>query len=118
MSLRRVSVVSAFVVLSLALCAAGGARSSGRTVEASWYGPGLYGHRMACGGVLTAATVGVAHRWLRCGSRLTVCYVGRCSRALVVDRGPYVAGRELDLTGALATRLRFSGVGRVYCSGC
>lgn len=87
-------------------------------MTASWYGPGFYGHPMACGGRLATSTIGVAHRWLRCGTRLTICYRLRCSAAVVVDRGPFVRGRELDLTGGLAVRLRFGGVDRVYCSAC
>jgi rare lipoprotein A (peptidoglycan hydrolase) len=80
---------------------------------ASWYGPGFYGNRTACGEVLSTSLVGVAHRWLACGTRLLVCYSGRCSEATVVDRGPFVAGREFDLTGALAWRLGFGGVGTI-----
>ncbi|MFL5911446.1 MAG: septal ring lytic transglycosylase RlpA family protein [Gaiellaceae bacterium] len=80
---------------------------------ASWYGPGFYGNRTACGVKLTTSLVGVAHKSLACGARLLVCYGGRCSEASVVDRGPYVAGREFDLTGALAWRLGFGGVGVV-----
>lgn len=93
-------------------------QTHGRTVMASWYGPGLYGNHLACGGHLSSSTIGVAHRWLRCGSRLHVCYHGRCASVTIVDRGPYVYGRELDLTAGLALRLRFSGVGRVWCSRC
>lgn len=81
---------------------------------ASWYGPGLYGNPLACGGTLTRSLVGVAHRSLACGTRLVVCYRGRCSRATVVDRGPYVAGRDFDLTGALASRLGFGGVDVIH----
>jgi hypothetical protein len=39
----------------------------------------------------------VAHKTLRCGTRVRVCYRGRCVRAVVRDRGPYVPGREWDL---------------------
>ena len=39
----------------------------------------------------------VAHKSLPCGSRVRFCYRGRCVRATVRDRGPYVAGREWDL---------------------
>lgn len=84
--------------------------------QASWYGPGLYGNGMACGGTLTTSTVGVAHKSLPCGTRLTVCYQGRCSPASVVDRGPYVSGRDFDLTGALAYRIGFGGVGTISYS--
>jgi rare lipoprotein A (peptidoglycan hydrolase) len=72
---------------------------------ASAYGPGLWGNTLACGGRLSPDTVGVAHRWLRCGTRIRVCYRRRCTRARVRDRGPYVGGRELDLTEAVVRRL-------------
>jgi rare lipoprotein A len=32
----------------------------------------------------------------------------------VIDRGPYVAGREWDLTGATARALGFSGAGVIW----
>lgn len=83
-----------------------------RTAIASWYGPGFYGHGMACGGPLTTSTVGVAHKSLPCGTRLTVC-ASRCVAMTVVDRGPYVAGREFDLTGAAKLQTGFGSVGPV-----
>lgn len=67
------------------------------TAIASWYGPGLYGNSMGCGGTLTRATIGVAHKTLRCGTRIHLCY-RRCRVVRVVDRGPYIAGRTFDLT--------------------
>lgn len=66
---------------------------------ASWYGPGLYGNRTACGQTLTPGLPGVAHKTLACGTRLLLC-AARCATATVIDRGPYVAGREFDLTAA------------------
>lgn len=83
---------------------------------ASWYGPGFYGHTMACGGTLTEGTNGVANKTMACGTQLRVCYNGRCAETSVVDRGPYVAGREFDLTGWLASTLGFGGVGTVSYS--
>ncbi len=80
------------------------------TVVASWFGPGLYGNPLACGGTLTPSTNGVAHKSLPCGTRLTVCYRRRCARTRVVDRGPFVSGRTFDLAAGLARRLRFDGV--------
>lgn len=77
---------------------------------ASWYGPGLYGNNLACGGRLTTGTWGVAHKSLPCGSRLVLCVRHYCTRVRVVDRGPFVAGRDLDLTAAVAQHLRLSGV--------
>ena len=72
---------------------------------ASAYGPGLYGNRLACGGRLWPSTVAAAHRRIRCGQALRVCYRRRCVRVLVRDRGPFVGGRELDLTEAAVRRL-------------
>ena len=73
------------------------------TVIASWYGPGFYGNRTACGQVYTPEIIGVAHRTLRCGTMLVLEYRGRTMTVPVIDRGPYMAGRTLDLSNA--TRL-------------
>src|SRR4051794_8472099 len=40
---------------------------------ASWYGPGLYGNHLACGGTLTPGTFGVAHKALACGTKIRLC---------------------------------------------
>jgi len=84
-----------------------------RGASASWYGPGLYGNPLACGGRLTTATVGVAHKTLPCGTKLTLRYHGRTVQASVVDRGPFVAGREFDLTSATARKLGFAALGTI-----
>jgi rare lipoprotein A len=84
-----------------------------RRAQASWYGPGLYGAHLRCGGTLTPATLGVASRTLPCGRKVTLRNGGRIVRVPVVDRGPFAAGRELDLTSATKKRLRFSGAGSV-----
>jgi rare lipoprotein A (peptidoglycan hydrolase) len=76
---------------------------TGGIVIASWYGPGFYGNRTACGQVYTPEIIGVAHRTLRCGTMLTLEYRGRTMTVPVIDRGPYIAGRTLDLSNA--TRL-------------
>jgi rare lipoprotein A (peptidoglycan hydrolase) len=91
---------------------AGQARIYRRAV-ASWYGPGLYGQHLACGGTLTAGTLGVANKTLPCGTKVTLHYRGRTVRVPVVDRGPYVGGREFDLTAATKARLRFGSTGVV-----
>ncbi|HEX3428416.1 MAG TPA: septal ring lytic transglycosylase RlpA family protein [Candidatus Limnocylindrales bacterium] len=73
----------------------------------SWYGPGFYGKRTACGYAMTESLVGVAHRTLPCGTRVTFRNPinGRTVTARVVDRGPYVGGRIWDLTGGLCLAL-------------
>ncbi|MCB0875586.1 MAG: septal ring lytic transglycosylase RlpA family protein [Solirubrobacterales bacterium] len=82
-----------------------------RNAEASWYGPGLYGNGVACGGTLTPSTMGVAHKTMPCGTKLTIRYHGRQVKAKVIDRGPYVPGREFDLTEAVKNKLGMGGVG-------
>ncbi len=84
-----------------------------RGSHASWYGPGLYGNKLGCGGTLSASTVGVAHKSLPCGTKVTFRYGRRSVAARVVDRGPYVAGREWDLTAALKQKLGFPSTGTV-----
>lgn len=83
---------------------------------ASYYGPGLYGNGTACGGTLMPGTLGVAHKTLPCGTRVTLRYHGRSVTVPVIDRGPYVAGRDFDLTTATRNRLHFPGVGTVLAS--
>jgi rare lipoprotein A len=84
-----------------------------RWTHASWYGPGLYGNPLGCGGTLVPGRLGVAHKTLPCGSKVTLRHRGRTVRVRVIDRGPYVAGREYDLTEATARRLRFRGHGAI-----
>jgi rare lipoprotein A len=84
-----------------------------RRALASWYGPGLYGGHLACGGTLTPGTLGVANKSLPCGTKVTLHYKGRTVRVPVVDRGPYVGAREFDLTAATKARLGFGSTGTV-----
>jgi rare lipoprotein A len=84
-----------------------------RLVEASWYGGG---GSLACGGWLTSTTLGVANKTLPCGTLVTLHYDGHTVRVPVIDRGPYVAGREYDLTEATKRALGFEGVGEVWAT--
>lgn len=84
-----------------------------RDAAASWYGPGLYGNRLGCGGTLDAGELGVAHKGLPCGAKVTIRHDGRTVRVPVIDRGPYVGGREFDLTEATAQAIGFSGHGTI-----
>jgi rare lipoprotein A (peptidoglycan hydrolase) len=87
-----------------------------RLAGASYYGPGLYGSGVACGGTLLPGTMGVANRTLPCGTLVKLRYRGRSVTVPVIDRGPYVAGRDYDLTEAVRERLGFPGVGTVLAS--
>ena len=82
-----------------------------RLAGASWYGPG---GSLACGGTLTSATLGVAHKTLPCGTMVRLHLGNRTVRVPVIDRGPYVSGREFDLTPATKHALGFGDVGLVW----
>jgi hypothetical protein len=78
---------------------------------ATWYGPGFWGRRTACGAVLTPTTIGVAHRKLPCGTTVTFSYGARSVTATVIDRGPFHKGFAWDLTKKAAKRIGFLAVG-------
>ena len=75
-----------------------------------------YGLGLACGGVLGRDQLGVAHKTAPCGTLITFTYGGRSLTVPVIDRGPYIAGREWDLTGATAAALGFPGLGQIEWS--
>jgi Lytic transglycolase len=72
---------------------------------ASWYGPGFYGRRTACGLRLRRSTQGVAHKSLPCGTPVTFYHRGRLKTVTVIDRGPYARRVSWDLTAATARGL-------------
>lgn len=78
---------------------------------ATWYGPGFFGHRTACGGTLTTRSWGIAHRTLPCGTLVTLASHGRKVTVPVIDRGPY-SGASVDLTSRTRNYLHFTS-GRV-----
>ncbi len=84
-----------------------------RYAAASWYGPGFYGNTTACGQTLTPGMLGVANKSLPCGTKVKLRYRGRSVTVPVIDRGPYAAGREYDLTEATKQRLGFPDTGSV-----
>ena len=84
-----------------------------RPAEASYYGPGLYGGGLACGGTLSPGKLGVANKTLPCGSMVTLRYHGHTVTVPVIDRGPYAGNREYDLTAATKAKLGFPSTGTV-----
>ena len=79
-------------------------------LAASWYGPGMYGGKTACGQRLTPTLLGVAHRSLPCGTQVRLLYGGQALTVPVIDRGPYANGASFDLTKATADGLGADGV--------
>jgi rare lipoprotein A (peptidoglycan hydrolase) len=76
-----------------------------RPARATWFGPGFYGRKTACGQVMSHALMGVAHRTLPCGTPIAVFFGGKSVTVPVVDRGPFGNGARYDLTSAAATQL-------------
>jgi rare lipoprotein A (peptidoglycan hydrolase) len=75
-----------------------------------------YGLGLACGGLLGRHELGVAHKTAPCGTLITFRYGGRSLTVPVIDRGPYIVGREWDLTGPTAAALGFPGLGKIEWS--
>jgi hypothetical protein len=81
--------------------------------RATWYGPGLYGNRTACGMRLQRGTMGVAHKSLPCGTPVTFYRGGRFITVPVIDRGPFRRGVAWDLTAAAARKLGVASTTRL-----
>jgi rare lipoprotein A len=82
--------------------------------EISFYGPGFYGRRTACGHAYTKQIMGVAHRSLPCGTMVRFKHGSTVITVPVIDRGPYVAGRTWDLSGGACRALGHCFTGPIY----
>ena len=84
---------------------------------ASWYGPGFDGRRSADGHRFDMNGMTAAHKTLPLGTvvRVTNQRTGQSCLVRITDRGPYVAGRIIDLSRAAAKSIGMlgSGVARV-----
>jgi rare lipoprotein A (peptidoglycan hydrolase) len=97
-----------------AAISAGSFRTVGR---ASWYGPRFDGNPTANGETFDMNALTAAHRTLPLGSRVLVRDIDN-GRAVVVkinDRGPYIQGRDIDLSYGAARELHMvpDGLARV-----
>jgi rare lipoprotein A len=84
-----------------------------RPARATFFGPGLYGNMTYCGQILTPELYGVAHRKLPCGTQVAILFDRREIIVPVVDRGPFHAGYDWDLTQATADALGFTASGAI-----
>jgi hypothetical protein len=124
--LRRLLVLAALALLvAVVLLAIGGWRhdraKSPRSVGdfvalVGSAGPTAFGRHTSCGGVINSSTLGIAHPTLPCGARIYLTFHGLRVLTAVIDRGPYEAGRQFDVTEALATRLGLQGVQPMHWS--
>ncbi|AFH48235.1 Rare lipoprotein A [Ignavibacterium album JCM 16511] len=77
------------------------------TMKASWYGPGFHGRKTANGEKFDQMSYTAAHKSLRFGTllRITNPKNGKSIVVRINDRGPYIEGRDLDLSKAAAHEL-------------
>jgi rare lipoprotein A len=81
------------------------------TMIATYYDHSLAGHMTASGEPLDSEEYAAAHRTLPLGTRLLVSYRRESVRVTVNDRGPYVAGYDIDLSLAAAREIGLNGPG-------
>jgi rare lipoprotein A len=76
-------------------------------VTASWYGQDFQGKPMANGSPYDMYANTIAHKDLPLGTRVELNNprTGQTTTAVVTDRGPYIAGRDVDLSYGLARKL-------------
>jgi rare lipoprotein A len=75
--------------------------------RASWYGSRFHGRKTANGEIYNMNATTAAHQSLPFGSlvRLVDLKTGKSQIVRINDRGPFVEGRELDVSAHTATRL-------------
>jgi rare lipoprotein A len=88
-----------------------------QVVTASWYGPGFHGQETASGETFDQHAMTAAHRTLPLGTeaKVTNLETGQSVTVKINDRGPYVKGRQLDLSQAAAKQIGLTkkGVAKV-----
>lgn len=74
---------------------------------ASWYGKPFHGQKTASGVIYDMGGYSVAHKTMKLGTFVVIQNMrsGRWCVAIVNDRGPYVEGRDWDVSAAVAKRL-------------
>lgn len=112
---------TAIVPVLLALWISGCAGSLSRTARstyreeglASWYGTDFYGRRTASGDRYDMYAMTAAHRTLPLGMEVFVTNreTDRRVKVRINDRGPFVAGRIIDLSYAAARKLGLADAG-------
>jgi rare lipoprotein A len=112
--LSRLSLLVWVSVLFCAFIAFGGGEAKAEEVLASWYGAELAGSPTASGEPYDPYGYTAAHKTLPLGTELVVAYGGSSVQVTVNDRGPYIPGRELDLSQGAAEAIGLTQAGVDY----
>ena len=117
--LAGIALLAGLLALALVL----GRSDPGQSIPkpaGAWYSalagvraPGGIGTRTACGQILRPGTNGVSHPVLPCGAKIFLQVGDKHVLTQVIDRGPFVPGREFDLTEPLAATLGITSVQRI-----
>lgn len=110
----RMAALGAALIACSPLAPIGRAEAAESVGLASWYQlPG----RTACGTRHNPEAMTAAHRSLPCGSKVKVTNLanGRSAVLTIVDRGPFIRGRIIDVSRGAAREIGLiqRGVGRV-----
>jgi hypothetical protein len=76
-------------------------------------GPAGDAERTTCGLILTVKSLGVTQPVLPCGARILIRFGGKTYMTTVIDNQLKDAGRQFELTEALAQRLGLDGTQRI-----
>jgi rare lipoprotein A len=101
--------------LAALLLAASASLLSAEEGLASWYGGKFQGRRTASGEIFDTRQLTAAHNSLPFGTRVLVTNLenGKSVEVRINDRGPFVAGRVIDLSLAAAAAIGLAGKGVV-----
>lgn len=100
---KKLKIIS---LLVLSLCVST-KYSEASTMRASWYD--CCGKYTASGERFNANGLTAAHRYLPFGTRLHLTYRGKSIIVRINDRGPFIKGRQLDLSRGAARALHCYG---------
>lgn len=93
--------------------ASSGGGSGGQSGMASWYGGNFHGRKTANGETYNMNALTAAHKTLPFGTRVRVTNTrnGDSVEVRINDRGPFIAGRVIDLSRAAAGQIGLTNTG-------
>lgn len=88
-------------------------KENARYMAASWYGKQFHGKKTASGDIFDMYALTAAHKKLPFGTKLLVINPdnNKSTTVTINDRGPYIWGRELDLSYKAASEIGIIGPG-------
>ena len=118
--MRRLIIVCGLFILVLSSCTkktspskSSSSRSGSETGYASYYGNEFDGRKTASGEIFRQSSLTAAHKKLAFGTKVQVTNLanGKSVTVRVNDRGPFVAGRIIDLSKSAAKKIDMVGAG-------